>query len=50
MLKEGYKEDTKGLAKYLERLARNPSEYASYFWWKSYYSVIGNTGGVMFPY
>ena len=44
VLREGYAEDTKGLANLLKSLVENPKRYASYFWWKSYYSVIDNTG------
>ncbi|XP_015127329.1 alpha-(1,3)-fucosyltransferase C isoform X2 [Diachasma alloeum] len=34
---------TSELADYLLRLSRNPVEYASYFWWKSYYQVEDTT-------
>ena len=32
-----------GLANLLRSLSNNASLYASYFWWKSYYSVVENT-------
>ena len=43
VLKEGFSEDTAGLANLLTSLSNNASRYASYFWWKSYYSVVDNT-------
>ena len=43
VLKEGFSEDTLALANLLKSLSNNASLYASYFWWKSYYSVVGNT-------
>ena len=43
VLKEGFSEDTKGLANLLKSLSNNASLYARYFWWKSYYSVVENT-------
>ena len=43
VLREGFSEDTLGLANLLRSLSNNASLYASYFWWKSYYSVVDNT-------
>ena len=43
VLKEGFSEDTLGLANLLTNLSNNASQYASYFWWKSYYFVVENT-------
>ena len=36
----------KDLAKYLERVGRNQTLFASYFWWRDYYRAVvgGGTG------
>ena len=43
VIKEGFSENTLGLANLLKSLSNNATLYASYFWWKSYYSVVENT-------
>ena len=37
----------KDLAEYLERVGRNQTLFASYFWWRDYYrAMVGGLGGV----
>ena len=43
VMRDGFSEDTPGLANLLTSLSNNASLYAGYFWWKSYYSVNDNT-------